>query len=348
MPIYNYGKNIDKLITSSIHVVTGLVNYYIDNHHKEVMKETGGVVHIRPSPLYNAYYKKTFMLVATKDNIDEFARVLSQLFINKTPQKELIQTSKIETRSIKISLYLGIPATIVCLYRVIDYIMNKRHINFTNSMIITQYNNIFDSWSKDTYPSLMEHDNFPNVDYKVDFTEAFNTIYLKARHLLSGQCFVLAHEYGHALLALKHASFKAEYFRKAKNAFAKWAAGGDQIESANLKKYYINKYNSNRDNWIEELAADIIAYEICQNIIEDETFAIEGVVITFFLQLLIETYYDLSNQEIPDSHPYSSSRLLALNHYVDSATHNQNNILIESYLAAKRMIETYKMEMRQN
>ncbi|AKB47743.1 hypothetical protein MSKOL_1966 [Methanosarcina sp. Kolksee] len=218
-----------------------------------------------------------------------------------------------------INLYMCVPVFISSLLNTRHFIYkgnNSYNIDSLPEKVKLEIKEIFNSWAEDRYPEPIDiSSSQSDIEYFASDPIFYGTL-----------CFICAHEMGHLLL-LHDDKLREKQFTRAKKALYTTLDKRTPLTSNLCKKL---KFSSSHDvrkdiinNWAIEVAADIVAFDICRNmkaygdtLIEKELNKIfynnplYGVGFLNSIQYMIEVFY--KGDQIDEFHPPSYLRLMTL------------------------------------
>jgi hypothetical protein len=124
--------------------------------------------------------------------------------------------------------------------------------------------------------------------------------------------FILAHETSHYLFGVDRSSAQ-KYREIAGSVFNQLLSGPDFFTApqiAQTKRLFQDP--ALHASWVEELAADVMAYDICSSICDQKGRRdLMGITTLCAMQAIFEHYLELEEIRFAPTHPYAAARLLA-------------------------------------
>jgi hypothetical protein len=278
--LYN-GTNVLPFMSCLLSASVGLVRGYIDQRHQELARKIGPCV----------------------SNIDFSRKFEFDAFYD--PNSFFIDFSRNETTKGEIIFSPAIMLAAINLRRTIEllkYIPTTPHELIIKNMdkdVLQEIHSLLEAILSKNYPEI--NDPFPRLlSDKDNIQKSVLYLYNNYRSLLSVICFVVAHEHSHQLFHLESITNRESTFNKAEELLFSFLDNKDlfnrinSIEATNniiVKELIINISQNNKlfKTIMEELIADINAYDICSKIFSDDRyFGLIGLIFIHIIFLLLE------------------------------------------------------------
>lgn len=197
----------------------------------------------------------------------------------------------------EVCVNIGVPMTLACLKPVLFYVGEMCIGNQTEPIkaeILLALAQLYTAWHDNDYPP--PHVTSLKEDPALEATLSF----------------IVAHEAGHFLLRnVPHVSL--QYRAAAAEVFRQLLATSDFYSAAQIAQVKrIFQSEEIYDSWMEELAADILAYDICIDASDEKgRHDLMGFTTQCVIQAAYEAYLEEENIQYVPRHPYAIARLLA-------------------------------------
>ena len=270
------GRNKTPFITEALEVLRqGMdeICEYLQTHHPRARAQLTPDVIVTENSLFNAY-------------LDTRRRIL----INP-------DTGTRTEGLPEISINIGVPITLACLKPVLSFaareVLSRRETPIPTDLLVMVIR-LYEAWHHDTYPPAFVtslHED-PSFDATLIFLLAHET----SHHVFAVEREVAAEYRSRAHDVLNQLLKEPEFFTAPQIAYTK-----DLLSDPDLY-----------DGWIDELAADAMAYNICRSVCEQKGRRdLMGITTLCAMGAIIERHFELEDIQFKPSHPYSAARLMA-------------------------------------
>lgn len=258
---------------------------YFNKYHPETTSKLQNCVYVYiQEPTFNASFRKnSFVQDDTKEIKNEIKYGLGEISIN-----------------------LGVPTSLAYLKPVFSYLansfVNKDKVKkISDEEILIHISRLFAGWRTDRYPGISDIDEsiINDISYAITIR------------------FLIAHELSHFLFYTKEKA-KNIYFTYSDKLLEGIISNSENLLNSSQISHLKNlfQYGDIVDSWVEEIAADVLAFDMCEMAFPRVPTPLSGAITMIVMSLIIEGYLESFRLKPSYYHPYSFVRFLALAQYL--------------------------------